>query len=140
MSMTAVRSYFKARCIALGMKEHDDGFNEDNVASTVLDNSFHVLLGNFSGRKLNQSDQEMDCPVTVTFWVKGFRRPVEGLDKAILKSELLVKETLKNSNRLGQSIKNVTLGSVNFAALSDDNDNAVKVTLSFTALISLAII
>jgi hypothetical protein len=140
MSMTAVRSYFKSRCLAVGMKEHDDGFNEDNVASTVLDNSFHILLGNFSGRKLNQSDQEMDCSVTVSFWVKGFRKPNEGIDKAVLKSEALLKETLKNSNRLGQSIKNISLGGVSFSALSDDNDNAVKCTMSFTALITLAII
>lgn len=139
MSMTLVRSYFKARCLTVGMKEHNDAFNEDNVASTVIDNSFHVLLSGFNGRKLNQNDQEIECSVTVTFWVKGFKKPTEGLDRAVSKSEVLLKETLKNSNRLGQCLKNVVFNSVNYSALSEDNDNAVKVTMNFTAFTSLVI-
>lgn len=139
MSLTLVRAYFRSRCLAVGLKEHDDAFNEDNVASTTLDNSFHVLLNGFTGRKLNQSDQEIECAVIVTFWVKGFRKPTDGLDRAVSKSELLLKESLKNSNRLGQSIKNVVFNNVSYTALSEDNDNSVKVTMNFTALISLAI-
>lgn len=139
MSMTLVRSYFKARCFALGMKEHDDAFNEDNVPSTVINNSFHVLLQSFSGRKLNQSDQELDCPVTLTFWVKGYKKPTEGLDQAVSKSELVLKEVLKNSNRLGQCLKNVVFNDVSYEALNLNNDNIVKVTMTFTAFTSLAI-
>jgi hypothetical protein len=137
--MTLVKSYFKARCEAVGLSEHSDGFNEENIAASTIDNTFHVLLGQFSGRKLNQSDQEIDCPVVVSFWVKGFRDPAEGIDRAVQLGEDLLKETLKNSNRLGQCLKNVTFSSMNVEPLSTDNDNAIKVVMNFTAFTSLLI-
>lgn len=139
MSLSSVRSYFRSRCLAVGLKEHADAFNEENIASTYLDNSFHVMLNGFSGIKLNQNDQEVRCGVIVSFWIKGFRNPTEGLDRAVSKSELLIKETLKNSNRLGQCLKNVVFLDVAYAALSEDNDNAIKVTLNFEALTILEI-
>ena len=140
MSMTEVRSYFRSRCLAVGLKEHNDAFNDENIPSTYIDNSFHVLLNSFSGRKLNQTDQEIDCAVTVSFWVKGFRNPTSGLDSAVSKSETLLKEVLKNYNRLGQCLKNVVFNNVAYTALSEDNDNAIKVTMSFTALTSILIV
>lgn len=139
MSMTLVRSYFRSRCLAVGLKEHTDAFNDENIPSTYLDNSFHVLLNDFSGVKLNQSTQEINCDVTVSFWVKGFRNPTAGLDSAVSKSETLLKEVLKNSNRLGQCLKNVVFNNVSYEALSDDNDNAIKVTMSFTAFTDILI-
>ena len=140
MSMTLVKPYFKARCIAVGLKEHKDAFNQENIPSTYLDNTFHVLLGDFSGIKLNQSDQEINCSVSVSFWIKGFKTPSEGLDRAVSKSEQLLKETLKNSNRLGQCLKNIVFNDVSYTALSDDNDNAIKCTMNFTAFTSIGII
>jgi hypothetical protein len=139
MSMTLVKAYFAARCRAVGLSEHTDGFNEENIAASNIDNSFHILLGSFSGRKLNQSDQEIDCPVIVSFWVKGFADPAEGIDRAVQLGETLLKETLKNSNRLGQCLKNVTFSSMSVEPLSTDNDNAIKVSMSFTAFTSLLI-
>lgn len=139
MSFESVRPYFAARCTAVGLKEHKDAFNDENIPSTYLDGSFHVLLNGFDGIKLNQNDQESRCKVAVSFWLKGFRTPSEGLDRAVAKSELLLKETLKNSNRLGQCIKNVVFNDVSYSALSDDNDNAIKVTMNFTAFVIIEI-
>lgn len=139
MSMTLVRSYFIARCKAVGLKEHKDAFNDENVPGTYIDGAFHVLLDSFSGVKLNQSDQEINCAVAVSFWIKGFRQPTEGLDRAVAKSETLLKEVLKNSNRLGQCLKNVVFDSVDYSALNASNDNAIKVTMNFTAFTSIEI-
>lgn len=139
MSVTSVKSYFRARCIASGLTEHTDGFNEANVAFTVIDKAFHILLGTFSGRKLNQNDQEIDCPVTVSFWINGYNDPADGIDRAVQLAETLIKETLKNSNRLGQSIKNVVFNTMSLEPLDGSTDNTVKVTISFTALVSMAI-
>jgi len=139
MSMVLVRPYFIARAKAVGLKEHLDAFNEENVASTTVNNSFHVLLSSFAGRKLNQHDQEIDCGVTLTFWIKGYRKPIEALDAAVQKSETLLKEVVKNSNRLGQCLKNVVFNNVSYEPLSEDNDNAIKVTMTFTAFTSILI-
>src|SRR5574343_1265873 len=139
MSLTLVKPYFIARCEAKGLTEHHDGFNEENIAASNLDRAFHILLGTFSGRKLNQTDQEIDCPVTVSFFIKGFRDPASAIDEAVQLEEDLLKEILKNSNRLGQCLKNVVFNSSSREALSGDNDNAVKVIMNFTAFTSILI-
>lgn len=139
MSMTAVRSYFRSRCLAVSLKEHLDAFNDENIASNYLDQAFHVSLSGFSGIKLNQHAQEINCDVAVKFWLKGFRTPLTALDTAVQKSETLLKEVLKNSNRLGQSVKNVVFNNVSYEPLSEDNDNAIKVTMNFTAYVAVEI-
>jgi hypothetical protein len=139
MSLTLVKPYFAARAKAVGMKEHIDYVNEDNIPQNLVDGSFHVLLDQFNGIKLNQTDQEINCGVVLTFWLKGYRNPYDGLDRAVAKSELLLKEVLKNSNRLGQCLKNVVFNNVKYSTIASDNDNTIKCTMHFTAFTSLLI-
>jgi len=139
MSLTLVKPYFVARAKAVGLKEHVDYVNEDNIPKTLVDGSFHVLLDQFSGVKLNQTDQEINCSVELKFWIKGFRNPYDGLDRAVAKSELVLKEVLKNSNRLGQCLKNVVFNDVKYDTISKDNDNVIRVTMTFTAFTSILI-
>jgi hypothetical protein len=140
MSITLVRSYFVDRCKTVGLTEHRDAFNDENVALSLLNEKFFVRLNTFNGIKLNQTDQEINCDVEVVFWLKGGIDPVSGLDKAVIKAENLLKEALKHSNRLGQCIKNVVFNSVSFDRLAESNDNTVKVTANFTAFTSIAIL
>lgn len=140
MSITAVKPYFTARAKAVGLKEHVDAFNDENVAASVLNEAFHIQLGNFTGIKHNQTGQEIDCPVTVKFWVKGYRLPGEAVDRAVLKSDELIKECLKNSNRLGTIVKNVSFSGMALEPMALSNDNGVKVTLNFNAFVIMAIV
>lgn len=139
MSLITVKPYFTARCKAVGLKEHTDAFNDENIASTLIGDAFHIELGTFTGRKLNQNDQEVLCPVTIKFWRKGYKTPGDAVDKAVLKADELIKECLKNSNRLGTLIKNVSFDSMVPEALATSNDNVVKVTLNFNALVIMEI-
>lgn len=140
MSLTLVRPYFKARCLAVGLTEHTDVFNFQNIPSSISNYSFHVEFTSASGVKLNQHDQEITIPCNVSFYVKGYRNPAEGMDKAIAKCEALIVETLLPANRLGQCLKNVTLSSVTFEPLAGSNDNTIKVQIGFTAFTSLALV
>jgi hypothetical protein len=140
MSLTLVRPYFKARCLAVGLTEHTDVFNFQNVPSSIVDYSFHVEFFSANGVKLNQHDQEITIPCNVSFYVKGYRNPAEGMDKAIAKCEALIKEVLAPANRLGQCLKNVTLGSVAFEPIAASNDNSIKVQISFNVFTSLALV
>ena len=139
MSLTLVKPYFITQCKAASLKEWPYAFNIENVPNSIIDNSFHVLLNTVDGIKLNQHVQELNCGASVTFWIKGYKDPSSGLDKAIAKSEELLKLCLKPSNRIGTCVKNIILNSVNFDRLADSNDNAIKVTMIFTALTSLAV-
>ena len=140
MSMTLVRKYFVDRCKAEGMTEHKEPFTDENIPNTLQNKSFQVTLGEFTGVKpINNRDQEMNCPVTVNIFVKGFQNPTEGIDTAVDRAEKLVKECLKAKNRLGTCVKNVNLNSVLPEALSQSNDNVIRVKLGFTVFTSLLI-
>lgn len=142
MSLTLIKPYFKARAKAVDLKELldvQDLFDIENIPSSLVDYGFVVLFSSASGRKLNQNTQEISVPVDVVFYVKGFRYPNEGFDKAVLKAEALIKETEAPTNRLGQCIKNVSLSQINFEQFSIDNDNLIRVRVSFESIIDLSL-
>ena len=140
MSFPLVLDYFSARSKAIGYKEHQDAFNFDNNPDSIIDKTFHIETGTWDGVKLNQTDQEVSCDVTVRLFFKAFRSTIETRRVAAVESEKLVKECLKHSNRLtGASIKNVQLESVNFEPLATSNDNIVVAKHLFSALVILDI-
>lgn len=138
MSLTAIRPYFKARGEAVGLKYNSDVFNNENIPSNILDKSFGVSFNNVRGQKLNQQDQEMSVAVEITLFIKGYRSIVDGLDRAVLLSENLVKEVEKPSNRLGTSIKNVSLSSIDFSPV-ESNDNIVTAKILFNVFLSIGL-
>jgi hypothetical protein len=138
MSLTAIRSYYKARGEAVGLTYHDDAFNIENISSSVIDKAFGFLIAGFSGVKLNQHDQEILVPIEIVFYVKGYRTSTDGLDSALLYAENLIKEVEAPSKRLGQSIKNITLGSCTIEPM-ESNDNLVRARISFNNQIHLSL-
>ena len=139
MSLTAVKPYFKSRCSAVGLSLHPEPFDTNDIPSSILDKSFQVGFTDGSGTKLNQNDQEIDIPVRVIFYVKGYRNIDDGQDRAIEKLEQLIKEIEKPENRLGGLLKNVVLSGFLIEPISNDNDNAIRTILNFTVKTILAL-
>lgn len=138
--MILIRKYFVDRCKAIGLTEWTDAFNYENIPSNLINYSFFIESPVFEGVKaISNYDQEINCRVEVKFFIKGYRTPKEAMDKAIEKSEALLKEVLKPTNRLGQCLKNVVFNSVNVEPFAGSNDNLIMVTASFTAFTSLKI-
>lgn len=141
MSMTACRSYFRARANAIGLREWKDGFSFENIPANIYDKAFHLEAGPASGVKLNQNDQEINFQVIVRIFVKGFRDPATGIDTAILLTENLLTESLAPETRLTQTtgIKQVTFESANFEPPLGDNDNLIIATVQFRVLTILGL-
>lgn len=137
MSLTAVKPYFKLHCEAVGLRQHDDAFNSANVASSIIDKSYFLQVTNFNGRKLNQNDQEVEFPMTVVLFFKGYRSPSQAIDMALEKVEALIKEVQKPAYRLGTSLKNVSLTAVDIEPIDGTNDNAVKVSVNFNVILTI---
>lgn len=133
MSMTAVRSYFVARCEGLGRVEHKDAFNFANISRNEIPKAFHIELGSFAGSPINQQSLDFTCDVVVRLFFHGYRYPVDGVDAAVIETEKLVKSSLKASNRLAGNLKNVVLQSVVIEPFETTNDNAIISTITFTA-------
>lgn len=139
MSLNKCLPYFRARCKAIGLKEWTDGFNIQNIPSNILDKSFHITHGTMTGLKQNQQDQEINFPIQVRIFTKGYREPSLAIDSAIQLTENLIIECLKPTNRLTQSsgIKNMVFENANYEPIDGSNDNAVVATINFRAFVLL---
>lgn len=141
MSMTAVRSYHRSRAQALGLVEWKDGFNFSNIPANIINKSFHLEMGVATARKLNQTDQELEYPVTVRVFIKGYRDPASGIDSAIQYAEDLIKQEVTSVNRLTQTtgIKNVVFETLSIDPIAESNDNLVVASIVFRALVILKV-
>lgn len=141
MSLTAARSYLRARAEAINLREWKDGFNFSNIPANLINKSFHIETGPAIGIKLNQSDQEINFSQTVRIFTKGYRDPASGIDSAISVAEDYIKECVKATNRVTQTtgIKNVVFENVSFDANSASNDNLIVASLTFRIFTVLAV-
>lgn len=137
MSMTSVRPYFRSVMNARGYKEHKDGFNDENIGRNVIDKAYHIKANDFRGLNLNQTIQEVNCPVTVTAFIKGLSDISAAIDRAILEGESIVKDACATQKRLTGQVKNCTYEDMVLEAASEDNDNIVKMTIRFNVLVMI---
>jgi hypothetical protein len=63
MSLTSVRPYFRTHCNALGFTEWMDGFNIENIPSTLIDMAYHIGPPQTTGISNNQGDQVTEAAV-----------------------------------------------------------------------------
>lgn len=141
MSLTSVLPYFRSvMTTALQHKEWKDAFSDDNIPSTIIDRSYHILLGDTSNIKQNQDLIEVNQPVAVKLYIKGFRDTSDGRDRAVQYQEAAIKETLETDRRAAAytGIKNVTYVGGGLTELSADNDNLIRITLNFNCHVIMA--
>ncbi len=135
-----VRSYVSARILEIDsdFREWNDGFNKDNIPSSLLDKSFFVEYG------LETPDQENTfitdtIAVTLTVFFKGFRNVKVALDSSMdladdIRINVLSKAKLGASNYL-----NITNLSMESSPIDESNDNSIAIEMTFNFLTTKAI-
>ena len=137
MSITSVRSYFRARALSVGWKEWKDPFDPENIPNTVLDNGFQLSPASVGASRQNQLDLELPITQTVRFFKQGYRDVASGMDSSEASCESFIKSSLKASNRLtGAGLKNVQLTGLTFEQLGNNND-LIRATMTFNCLVIL---
>jgi hypothetical protein len=133
--ISEIRPYFTTVAKSIGLKEHTDAFFDENIASSVIDKSFHVLLEQGNTTKVDNNFLSLSFPCRFRFWIKGYQTPTVAATKAEELVEIFIKAACKADLRLGQAcIKNVLPGSILVEGLANDNDNVAQATISFTVL------
>jgi hypothetical protein len=135
MTFSTIRTYFEERMTTVDseLKEWEDGFNIDNIPSSILDKSWHIQFNPFSyiagGAHTCLS---FNCPITLNVFFKGYRNPKEAIDTALIFADAIIKECTKPVQRLNQpKIKNVLPSLVSVRELDTTNDNAAVLELQF---------
>lgn len=134
MGIANVRQYFRDRMDAIGYVEWTDGFNVENIPSTVLDQSYHVESGQISATTANHQPHRFDCPIVLRVFFKGFNDPIRAIDDAYGYAEDILAEVLLPSNRLSNDIHDVQPVSIAVNPLTQQNDNSVILEINFLAI------
>ena len=133
MSLTLVRSYFRTRMNSLNYKEWKDGFNIENIPSSLLNGSYHILCGSIDVNETGPKHISFDYPIILRLFLKGFRKPADAIDSGIEKGENIIKDIVSVTNRTSIScIKNVLCNNIEIIELSDTNDNSIIVEMNYT--------
>lgn len=117
---------------SLGYSEWRDGFNSENIPSSLLDNSFHIVSGDVSPT-VNHQGHEFECPITIRIFKKGFLDPVSAIDDSYVDVETIYAEILSPSNRLGSSVHDIVPTGISVSPLTLQNDNAAVIDIQFNA-------
>jgi hypothetical protein len=118
----------------LGYEEWRDGFNFENIPSTLLDKSFHIESGDVVPTTSNHQLHEFSSPIVIRVYLKGFLDPVEAIDNAYDTADDILAEILLPSNRLGTNVKDIVPTNISVKPLNDQNDNSVLLELSFEGI------
>lgn len=132
MSLTTIKPFFRTRLNELGLKEHKDVFNLDNIPSSLLDGSYHIAMGDAQGVQTTASDVVINQSAEVRFFFKGFRNVEEADIKARQKANEVISSVCFVGNH-STTIKGVYLDSFICEPFENDqNDNVVVGILTFS--------
>jgi hypothetical protein len=137
MSVTLVLPLFRTRMDDLGYREWTDGFNVENIPSTIIDKSYHLEVNDGSGGVINQHVQNISMPITLRVFRNGFRDPASMRDEMLGDMEAIVCDILLPAVRLSSGIKNIVFDSFSLLPLDVSNDNSVILEMNFTNIIML---
>ena len=132
-----MRPYFRTRLDGLGYEEWPDGFDFENIPETVIDKSYHLEVGNISTARVDQTMNDINYPIAVRIYLKGFRDPAEAIDEAVSQGEAIICDVTKVVNANAQGIKDVRFESFQPIAKSDNNDNIILLDMAFVAKVIL---
>lgn len=137
MTLGGLRAFYSAKLTALNLREWTDGFSRANIPSNILDNSFHIEIGQISSGPANNLIHEFKAPVIIRVFFKGYRNPAEAMDNALATGNSILNALLKSSVRFGgtDNLKDIRPVSVNPIPLSDSNDNSLILELAFETIL-----
>lgn len=136
------RSYFRTRMVALGYKEWKDGFNFENIPSTLLSRNkmFHIESPSASrSDAYDMQSQDVDQDITLRVFLKGYRDPASAIDDALSTEDTILEDILDSDNRLGATLKNVYFNNSQILPLDETNDNAVILEINLICRIVLCV-
>lgn len=140
MSIINARSYMRSRAKGIGLVEWKDAFDPFNIPETILDGSFWLDMGEVSsGIKRDMYDYEINFPISVRIFKKGYKTPADAIDDSVLLVENLIKAACApaTANAQGNGIIGVTFDTSRIEPISASNNNSVMTTLTFNFLVIL---
>jgi len=139
MSFTEVRPYIRTRMNGLNYEEHKDGFDYENIPSTLLHKSYHIESSSISATSTGNGAIDCDVYVILRVFISGYKYPADGIDSALSRAEVILQDLIAPENRSPTCVQNILMDNINILPLSDSNNNAIILEVSLTANVLLVI-
>jgi len=116
-------------------KEWTDAFNIENIPRTLLDNTYHILLGDTTSSSQNDLHIEDSMEVNITIFQRAYNSPVESRDTVLDRAQCIKMDLLnpRNVEAFNMDIDAIEAVSVITEEIDLTNDNIVKATITITA-------
>jgi len=139
--ISGVRTYLSARVLEIDsdFREWDDGFNKENIPSTLLNKSFFIEY-EISGVDNSENTFLTDTISTkITLFYKGFRDVKTALDTSMDLTDNIRINILSKAKIGLTSYLNITNSSVVASPIDESNDNSIAVEMNFDFIETKAI-
>ncbi len=132
-----IRDYFRGviTTIDSDLKEHDQPLISDNIADTIIQDSYFVLIGDMSSERID-STIDSNISVTVELYKNGYNDSIDNYDKGYCKA-IDVQSLAMKQDRISQltSLKSVVSNGISTETINT-NDNLFKYSIQFTVTVS----
>jgi len=134
MTLGGVRGQFRGVMDGLGFREWSDGFNFENIPSSILDKAYHIEVGTITSGPSDHQAHRFLMPMTLRVFFKGYRDPSFAIDDALTNANTILGGLLAPGFRLQvNDLKDIRPTSINALPLQLTNDNAVILEMGFVA-------
>lgn len=121
----------------LGFTEYEDGFDFENVGENIIDRLYHLQVGNITLNTQNQTVIDINYPIAVRLYLKGFRDPASAVDDSISEGERIICDVVRVANAHQANIKDVTFVSMEPLPKDELQDNIILLEMFFDARVVL---
>lgn len=130
--ISGARSYISARILEIDsdFEEWEDGFNKDNIPSSLMDKSFFIEYA------LETPTQENTFIIdttsaTLTLFFKGFRNIKEALDSSMDLADTIRINVLSKAKIATGNYLNIINLSLVPSPIDESNDNSIAIEMTF---------
>jgi hypothetical protein len=137
VSLLQSKTYFRERLTGLAYKEWTDGFNIENIPSTLFNKAFHVEHTGTNGSPHDNMCVMVEPSYLVRVFLKGFKDPRAKIDQAMDFAEDIIKDCISSPQRLNPpQVWNVKFNQLDIRPL-ETNDNAIIIEIGFTCSVMI---
>jgi hypothetical protein len=132
--LSNTRMYLRKVMNDLGYKEHPEAFTFENIASRVLDKSYHVSYTTTTGIDRSQATQAADVGLVLRVFFKGFNKNAEKMDFGYDSAEEIISSAISPDRVQNNSFKvtNCTFDTLDVFEFSPTNDSSLFIEINFT--------
>lgn len=136
--LTRVIPYLRNVLQDMGYVEHDDEFDSENIANTVINKTFLITPSGITASVASHTSFEWTFSIVVNLFFEGYRKPSDAIDGALENVELFLDQVLDINKRYAiEGVQTLRPTNVDFEPVEESNDSIIKASIGLTATVQM---